>query len=291
MPIDILIQIAIGGILIGGLYALFAFGLSLIYGVARILNFAHGTLLAMAGIASSVLYASLQLNPLILLAILLPAFFALGYAFYVLLLGPLRERNHFQMTVGTVLTTVGALIILSDIAAALAGPRPRNIPLRSDVIELGDIIIPVTQAYMLAAITALTIGLHFFLQRSWFGRSVRAVTQDHVGAALCGVRSGTIHALTFGMGSALAALAGVLYAMSFPIDPYSGFSLTVKAFTIIVLGGIGNLIGALAAGLFLGLAEAYTAFFLGTEWAPAISIVLLLVILVAFPHGFFNRRT
>jgi branched-chain amino acid transport system permease protein len=79
--------------------------------------------------------------------------------------------------------------------------------------------------------------------------------------------------------------------MSFPIDPYSGFSLTVKAFTIIVLGGIGNLIGALAAGLFLGLAEAYTAFFLGTEWAPAISIVLLLVILVAFPHGFFNRRT
>jgi branched-chain amino acid transport system permease protein len=291
MQIGILIQIAIGGILIGGLYALFAFGLSLIYGVARILNFAHGTLLAMAGIASSVLYASLQINPLILLAILLPAFFAFGCAFYAVLLGPLHKRNHFQMTVGTVLTTVGTLIILSDIAAALAGPRPRNIPLRSDVIELGDIIIPVTQAYMLAAITALTIGLHFFLQRSWFGRSVRAVTQDHVGAALCGVRSGTIHALTFGMGSALAALAGVLYAMSFPIDPYSGFSLTVKAFTIIVLGGIGNLIGALAAGLFLGLAEAYTAFFLGTEWAPAISIVLLLVILVAFPHGFFNRRT
>ena len=291
MPIDILIQIAIGGILIGGLYALFAFGLSLIYGVARILNFAHGTLLAMAGIASSVLYASLQLNPLILLAILLPVFFAFGCAFYAVLLDPLRQRNHFQMTVGTVLTTVGALIILSDIAAALAGPRPRNIPLRSDVIEIGDIIIPVTQAYMLAAITALTIGLHFFLQRSWFGRSVRAVTQDHVGAALCGVRSGTIHALTFGMGSALAALAGVLYAMSFPIDPYSGFSLTVKAFTIIVLGGIGNLIGALAAGLFLGLSEAYTAFFLGTEWAPAISIVLLLVILVAFPHGFLNRRT
>lgn len=291
MPIDILIQIAIGGILIGGLYALFAFGLSLIYGVARILNFAHGTLLAMAGIASSVLYASLQLNPLILLAILLPVFFAFGCAFYAVLLDPLRQRNYFQMTVGTVLTTVGALIILSDIAAALAGPRPRNIPLRSDVIEIGDIIIPVTQAYMLAAITALTIGLHFFLQRSWFGRSVRAVTQDHVGAALCGVRSGTIHALTFGMGSALAALAGVLYAMSFPIDPYSGFSLTVKAFTIIVLGGIGNLIGALAAGLFLGLSEAYTAFFLGTEWAPAISIVLLLVILVAFPHGFLNRRT
>jgi branched-chain amino acid transport system permease protein len=290
MPIEILIQIAIGGILIGGLYALFAFGLSLIYGVARILNFAHGTLLAMAGIAGSVLYAALKLNPLILLAVLLPLFFAFGFGFHAVLLGPLRKRNHFQMTVGTVLTTVGALIVLSDIAAAVAGPRPRNIPLRSDVIELGNILIPMTQAYILVAITILTIALHFFLQRSWFGRSVRAVTQDHIGAALCGVRSTTIHGLTFGMGSALAALAGVLYAMSFPIDPYSGFSLTVKAFTIIVLGGVGNLLGALAAGLFLGLTEAYTAFFWGSEWAPAISIVLLLGILVAFPEGFFARR-
>ncbi len=290
MPIEILIQIAIGGILIGGLYALFAFGLSLIYGVARILNFAHGTLLAMAGIAGSVLYAATKLNPFFLLVILLPLFFAFGFAFHTVLLEPLRKRSHFQMTVGTVLVTVGALIILSDVAAALAGPRPRNIPLRSDVIELGNVIIPTTQAYILAAITALTIALHFFLQRSWFGRSVRAVTQDHVGAALCGVRSTTIHGLTFGMGAALAALAGVLYALSFPIDPYSGFSLTVKAFTIIVLGGVGNLLGALAAGLFLGLAEAYIAFFWGSEWAPAISIVLLLGILVAFPEGFFARR-
>lgn len=290
MPIEILVQIAIGGLLIGGLYALFAFGLSLIYGVARILNFAHGTLLAMAGIAGRVLYGALEWNPLILLTVLIPVFFAFGIGFYAVLLGPLRERSHFQMTVGTILTTVGALIILSDLAAALAGPRPRNIPLRSDVFEIGDILIPTSQAYMLIAITALTVALHVFLQRSWFGRCVRAVTQDHVGAALCGVRSGTIHAMTFGMGSALAALAGVLYAMTFPIDPYSGFNLTVKAFTIIVLGGIGNLIGALAAGLFLGLSEAFTAFFWASEWAAAISIVLLLVILVAFPQGFSPLR-
>jgi branched-chain amino acid transport system permease protein len=290
MPIEILIQVAIGGVLIGGLYALFAFGLSLIYGVARILNFAHGTLLATAGIAASVLYGAVGWHPLILLAVLVPIFFAFGCGFYAVLLGPLRARNHFQMTVGTVLTTVGALIILSDLAALLAGPRPRNIPLRSDVLEIGEVLIPTSQAYMLAAITALTVALHLFLQRSWFGRSVRAVTQDHVGAAICGVRSSTIHAMTFGMGSALAAVAGVLYAMTFPIDPYSGFHLTVKAFTIIVLGGIGNLLGALAAGLLLGLAEAFTAFFWASEWAPAISIVLLLVILVAFPHGFATSR-
>jgi branched-chain amino acid transport system permease protein len=285
MSLDILAQIAIGGVLIGGLYALFAFGLSLIYGVARILNFSHGTLLGTAGIAASVLYAALEWHPLVLLVLLVPVFFAFGCLFYLVLLGPLRNRNHFQMTVGTVLTTVGALIILSDVAAWLAGPRPRNIPIRSEVFEIGDVLIPASQAYMLVGITLLTVALHLFLQRSWFGRSVRAVTQDHVGAAICGVRSNRIHALTFGMGSALAAVAGVLYAMTFPIDPYAGFHLTVKAFTIIVLGGIGNLIGALIAGLFLGLAEAFTAFFWASEWASALSIVLLLIILVLFPRG------
>lgn len=285
MSVDILAQVAIGGLLIGGLYSLFAFGLSLIYGVARILNFSHGTLLGIAGIAASVLYAALGWHPLILLAVLTPIFFAFGCAFYLLLLEPLRKRDQFQTTVGTVLTTVGAMIIISDVAAWLAGPRPRNIPIRSDVLEIGDILIPTSQAYMLTGVTLLTIALHVFLKRSWTGRSVRAVTQDHIGAAICGVQSSRISALTFGMGTALAAVAGVFYAMTFPIDPYAGFRLTVKAFTIIVLGGVGNLIGALAAGLFLGLAEAFTAFFWAADWAPAISIILLLLILVLFPHG------
>jgi branched-chain amino acid transport system permease protein len=285
MTVDILAQVAIGGLLIGGLYALFAFGLSLIYGVARILNFSHGTLLGIAGIAASVLYAALGWHPLILLAVLTPTFFAFGCAFYLVLLGPLRKRDQFQTTVGTVLTTVGAMIIISDVAAWLAGPRPRNIPIRSNVLEIGDVLIPTSQAYMLAGVTLLTIALHVFLKRSWTGRSVRAVTQDHTGAAICGVQSSRISALTFGMGTALAAVAGVFYAMTFPIDPYAGFRLTVKAFTIIVLGGVGNLIGALAAGLFLGLAEAFTAFFWAADWAPAISIILLLLILVLFPHG------
>ncbi|MGL4526130.1 MAG: branched-chain amino acid ABC transporter permease [Aestuariivirga sp.] len=293
MPIDILAQIAIGGILIGGLYALFAFGLSLIYGVARILNFSHGTLLAIAGVLASILYTALGSNPLALVAIIVglaAGFFLFGWAFHDVLLAPLKRRNHFEASVGTVLTTVGALIIIGDVAATLAGPRPRNIPLRSDVIEIGNVLIPVSQAWMLAGITVLTIVLQLVLSRSWYGRAVRAVTQDHVGATICGVRPRAIHGITFGLGAALAAIAGVLYAMVFPVDPYAGFNLTVKAFTIIVLGGVGNLVGALAAGLFLGMAEAFTAFFWAPEWAPALSITLLLVILVAFPQGFGSVR-
>lgn len=293
MSLDILAQVTIGGILIGGLYALFAFGLSLIYGAARILNFSHGTLLAISGVSASMLYSLFGGSPWMLvpiMALLALVFFGFGWAFHDALLAPLKHRNHFEASVGTVLTTVGALIIIGDVASALAGPRPRNIPLRSDVLEFGEIIVPLSQAWMLVGITLLTLALHLVITRSWYGRAVRAVTQDHIGATLCGIKPRVIHGITFGLGAALAAVAGVLYATVFPIDPHAGFNLTVKAFTIIVLGGIGHLVGALVAGLFLGVAEAYTAFFWATEWAGALSIVLLLVILVAFPQGLGAAR-
>ena len=132
--------------------------------------------------------------------------------------------------------------------------------------------------------------MHLLLRRSWFGRAVRAVTQDTVGAALCGVDARRARSYTFAMGAGLVALAGVLYAMSYPVDPQMGFSLTVKAFTIIIMGGIGNLGGALAAGLLLGIAEALTAFYWAPQWAAAISVFLLLAILIAFPRGLGNWR-
>jgi branched-chain amino acid transport system permease protein len=287
--IPIIIQLLIGGILLGGLYALIAFGLSLIYGVVRILNFAHGTLLAVAGIGASVVFAAWALNPLLITAMLIPAFFAFGWAMYVYLLEPLKQRNPMQMTVGTVLVTVGLLLILSDVAALLAGPTPKNIPLELSVFMFGGIIISTTELYILSGVVALTLALLLILTRTWFGRAVRSVTQDTVGARLCGVRAGTIHAATVGLGSAIAAIAGVLYTLNFPINPYEGFALTVKAFTIIILGGIGNLPGALLAGIFLGIAEALTGFYWSSEWAPGLSIMLLLAILVVFPQGLLRR--
>jgi branched-chain amino acid transport system permease protein len=194
-----------------------------------------------------------------------------------------------QMTVGTVLVTVGLLLILSDVTAQLAGPTARNIRLELDVFQFQGVIISLTELYILLGIVALTLALHFLLRHTWFGCAVRAVTQDTVGARLCGVRAGTIHAATVAFGCAIVALAGVLYVLNFPVNPYEGFALTVKAFTIIILGGIGNLPGALLAGIFLGVAEAMTGFFWTSDWAPGLSIMLLLVILVVFPKGFLSR--
>lgn len=285
MNAEVLLQVLIGGVLLGGLYALVAFGLSLIYGVVRILNFAHGTLLAVSGVLASLMFSAWGMSPILIAVLLAIAVFAFGFGFYHVLLRPLAKRNHFESTVGTVLVTVGALLILSDMTAKLAGSTQRNIPLRLPAIEFGEIVISTTQLLILGGIVVLTIVMHLLLRHTWFGRAIRAVTQDATGAQICGVQSVRMKALTFAFGSATVAVAAVLYVLSFPVDPYMGFGLTVKAFTIIVVGGVGNLPGALLAGVFLGVAEGLTGLYWKPEWAPALSVILMLLILVAYPKG------
>ncbi|OWW22072.1 branched-chain amino acid ABC transporter permease [Noviherbaspirillum denitrificans] len=285
MDFEILFQVLIGGLMLGGLYAVVAFGLSLIYGVVRILNFAHGTLLAVSGVAASLLFSAWGVHPVLIVLLLAPLLFVGAYAYYHFLLRPLSSRNHFEGTVGTVLVTVGTLMILSDITAKLAGATQRNIPLRLEAIELGNIVISATQLLILVGIVVLTIVMHLMLKFTRFGKAIRAVTQDATGAAICGVQSTRMKALTFAFGSSTVAIAAVLYVLSFPVDPYMGFHLTVKAFTIIVVGGIGNLPGALGAGIFLGIAEGLTGLYWKPEWAPALSVILMLAILVARPKA------
>ena len=185
---------------------------------------------------------------------------------------------------GTVLVTVGLLLILSDIAALRRPDLETSASTGRRRSSCGSIIVSTTDLYILVGIVALTLALHLILTRTWFGRAVRSVTQDSVGARICGVRAGAIHAATVAFGSAIVAVAGVLYVLNYPVNPYEGFGLTVKAFTVIILGGIGSLPGALLAGIFLGVAEALTGFFWTSDWAPGLSIMLLLVILIVFPQ-------
>ncbi len=290
MPLEIFVQVLLSGVLLGGIYALVAFGLSLVYGVAHILNIAHGTLLAVSGVVASLIYLATGWHPLLIIPLLVAPVFLFGYMFHALLLRPLAHRSKHDETIGTVLITTGALIMLSDVAGFAAGTTQRNIPVGSDIFEFGDVIVPTAQVWILAGIIALTIVLRLYLKHAWFGRAVRAVTQDPLGATICGVNGPKARALTFAAGSGLVAVAGVLYAIVYPVDPYMGFSLTVRAFTIIVVGGIGNLAGAMIAGVLLGVAESFTAFLWAPKWAPALSVILLLIILVLFPRGFSSWK-
>jgi branched-chain amino acid transport system permease protein len=290
MPLSIFLQVLVGGVVLGAIYALVAFGLSLIYGVVRILNFSHGTILAVSAIAGCVLFTTFGIHPALIAAILIPPVALFGYGFYTVLLDPLFRRPPAETTVGTVLVTVGALLILSDLAAAIAGTSLRTIQVASPVFFIGGVILSATNVAIMVGIVGLVVVIHFVLTRSWVGCAIRAVTQDQLGAQICGVRSQLIRGATFAFAYAVVAIAAVFYAMSYPVDPYLGLGLTVKAFTIIVLGGIGNLPGSLLAGLFLGLAEAFTAFFAGTAWAPAVSILVLLAILILLPQGAWLRQ-
>jgi branched-chain amino acid transport system permease protein len=290
MSLSIFLQVLVGGVVLGSIYALVAFGLSLVYGVVRILNFSHGTVLVATAIAASVLFAAYALNPVVITLLLIPPLMVLGYSFYVVLLDPLFRRSPSEITVGTVLVTVGALLILSDLAAVLAGTSIRGIQVEGPIFLIGEVILSATNLAIMLGITLLVFLIHYMLRRTWLGCAIRAVTQDELGARICGVHSRTIRAATFAFSYAVVAVAGVFYAMTYPVDPYVGLSLTVKAFTVIVLGGIGNLPGSLMAGLFLGTTEAFTAFFAGTAWAPAVSILLLLLILVLLPRGALNRK-
>jgi branched-chain amino acid transport system permease protein len=290
MSVTILLQILVGGIVLGSIYALVAFGLALVYGVVRILNFSHGTVLVVSAIIASVLFSAFDWNPILITAMLVPVVMTFGAAFYLVLLDPLFRRSANETMIGTVLVTVGALLILSDVAAALAGTSIRGIQIDSSVFIVGGVILSATNIAIVVGIVALVVLIHVVLRMSWLGCAIRAVTQDQLGAMICGVRSRRLRAATFAFAYAVVAVASVFYAVSYPVDPYVGLGLTVKAFTIIVLGGIGSLLGSLLAGFFLGIAEALTAFFAGTAWAPAVSILVLLVILVLLPQGLLARK-
>jgi branched-chain amino acid transport system permease protein len=184
MPLSIFFQVLVGGLVLGAVYALVAFGLSLIYGVVRILNFSHGTILAVSAIAGCVLFAAFGIQPALIIAILIPPVALFGYGFYAILLDPLFCRPPAETMVGTVLVTVGALLILSDFAATLAGTSLRTIQVNSPVFFIGGVILSTTNIVIIAGIVGLVVVIHLALTRTWLGCAIRAVTQDQLGAQI-----------------------------------------------------------------------------------------------------------
>lgn len=268
----------------GGLYALVATGLSLVYGVTRMLNFAHGTFVVLAGIIGSILFVSYNVSPVLSIPLVATVLFLFGLGFYNVLLRPIQKLNHHEATIGTVLVTIGTFIVVEDLAAMAVGPTQRNILLPSAPIALSGGIVTTLQVYVLLGTASATIILHFFLKYSWLGRAMRALTQDQFAATVYGVQTELIRGMTFAFGLGLAAIGGILYAMTYPVDLHAGFLLTVKAFTIIAIGGIGNISGALIASIVLGVAEALVAYYWSSAWVPAVSMVVLLGVLTLAPR-------
>lgn len=254
------------------------------------LNLAHGTILMVAGILASWIFFKTGFNPIFVSLLLVPIFMAAGAGFYKGLIKPIIGKSPLEFIIGSVLITVGMMMVIDDVTMFIAGPMLRSIPFSAPTLKVGQVILSVTKLWLMLFIVLITIALHIYFKKTFVGRAIRAITQDITGAMLVGVDISKMNMVTFGIGFVLVAIASVFYDMIFSIGAYMGFPITVKAFTIIILGGLGSLVGSLFGGLILGVAESFTAFYVGAKWSPALSVIIMLIILILRPQGIFGYK-
>lgn len=282
---ETLLQLVIGGVLQGGIYALGAFGLSIIFGVLRVLNVAHGDFLMLGGLLTYGLYAAFGLSPFLAIVAVLPVFFLAGLVMERLFIRPIAGMGHHEFLVATILITLGISLAIGDLAEFAQAHPVKGVDYFLPPFRIDEVVVSSIRVLMLVLIIALTAGIHLFLRRAFTGKALRAVMEDREGAMLAGINIPLVSAVSFGLGTALTAVAGVFFITLYPITPHIGIPLTLKYLSIIVLGGVGNLPGTLLGSLILGLAEALVGFYAGTEWSLTVAFILLIAILLIRPRG------
>ncbi|SSW65699.1 branched-chain amino acid ABC transporter permease [Achromobacter agilis] len=284
---DLLAQILVNGILLGGLYAVMAQGLALVWGVLNIVNLAHGAFIMLGAYASWYLYTDLGVDPFLGLPLTAAALFALGYALQRGLLNLIVRAPMFN----TLLITFGLEVVLTYLAQLVfsADFRTINPPYAGDSYTLGAVTLPMARLAAFGVALALTLGMWLFLLHSRLGRAIRATAQNLVAARLYGVEPRHLYAVTFGLGLALAGAAGGLYGTVSQINPYIGATLTAKCFAISIIGGLDNPLGVMVGGLFLGIIESLTTLYVGPTFADVASFGILVLVLFLRPSGLLGR--
>ncbi len=284
----ILVPAVLNGLMIGAVYALVALGLTLIYGVLHIINFAHGALLTAAMFAAFFAYTLLGLDPYIAAVLLTPLFFAVGYALQRFLIGPAahgEDRNFLLVTLGLAVVIENGLLYFFR-----ADTRTINLPYAFDVIELGPAFIAIPRLVAFGAVIGVAAALWVVMQWTDTGKAIRAVAKEKLGAELCGIDVAHIYAVTFGLGAACIAVAACLLMPTYYVNPTAGDAFVLIAFTIVVLGGMGSIVGALVGGLLVGVIESLSSLFLGESLGQIGIFVLFIVMLLIRPSGLFGAR-
>jgi len=283
-----IVQSLVSGVLTGGIYALVALGLTLIFGVMKIINFAHGSLMMLAMYVSFWTYALLHFDPYATLLVSLPLLFLFGAAVQRLLVQRVLDAPEYNQ----LLLTLGISLFIENAAllAFKADPRSMNTPYLNVNYVLGGITLKQVHLIAFASSIAIAALVWLLLARTDLGKAIRATSQDREGAALMGIDLRRIFWISFGIGSACVAAAGSLIAPFFPVEPHVGGLFVLTAFVVVVLGGMGSLLGALAGGLLVGVGEAVGAMVLPGSLKQLVTFVLFVLILVVRPTGLFGRR-
>jgi branched-chain amino acid transport system permease protein len=278
------------GLVLGGMYALIAMGLTLQYGVARIMNLAHGELMIAAAFAALWLFTSAAVNPLLGLLLIVPAAFAISWAIYRLLLTPLVRRapNRDALEVDSILATFGMLFVIQGIMLVMFGGAYFSYSFLSFPVTIAGATVAANRLLALAFAAVIGLALYLYLTRTRLGTAVRAVAVDPQSAPLVAIDVRATAALAFAFGGALAAAGGVLVSMFLTFNANIGVVFTMKALIVVIMGGVGNLLGCLVAGLILGLAETFVATFVDPGLTLATTYALFLIILLVRPQGLFG---
>jgi len=283
------LQAVINGLLTGALYALVGMGLALIFGVMRIVNFAHGAFMMLGMYATYVLFTRTDISPYLLFIVSGIVLFAIGYAIYFGLLRPIHGKSDFMQ----ILLTLGIGLIATDGVLLIFGAdyHQINIPLLGKNFHLGShlsVNAPWVVSFGIAVV--LAVALYLFVMCTMIGRAARAIAQNRYAAPLMGINVFRVQAICFAIGIAAAGIAGGLLLPVFYIYPQVGDQFTLKAFVMVVLGGMESIVGAALAGLVLGVVESLTSLYWGNEWALAVDFVIFLLVLSLKPSGIFGSQ-
>jgi branched-chain amino acid transport system permease protein len=288
VPAGIYLNVAIGGLLTGLVYGLMALGLSVIFGVVRVVNFAHGEMMTVAMYIAVVLFAALKLDPLVMMVPIAAVLFVFGYALQRGVINPFisrPEHSQFMLLVAVGLILVNALLIVF-------GPDARNVQTSYslDSFLIGPLIVDATKVYAGAAAIAFAVALFVFFRFTMTGKAIRACADNYTGALVVGLDVKRLYALTFGLGSACVGAAGAMLVMLIDVTPQLGPGFTLLAFIIVITGGLGSMPGALLGGLLIGLTEAMAGIFFTPSAKSMFSFALLVLVLLFRPQGILGKK-
>ncbi|MCD6041523.1 MAG: branched-chain amino acid transporter permease [Burkholderiales bacterium] len=288
MSFDLVANVVIAGVLTGLVYGLMALGLSVIFGVVRVVNFAHGEMMTLAMYAATVLFAAFGLDPFLAMLPVAAAFFVLGYALQAGFINPFITRpEHSQF-----MLLVAVAIIMVNAALMVFGPDARNVQVdyQLESFEAGPILLDKARIFAAAAALVAAAGLFAFFRFTLIGKAIRACADNYLGARVVGLNIKHLYSLTFGLGAACVAIAGCAMVLLVDVTPALGPYYTLLAFVIVIVGGLGSMTGALLGGVLIGVSEALAGLFIAPSAKSMFSFGLLILVLLLRPQGLLGKR-
>jgi len=289
VPADLYLNVAVGGALTGLVYGLMALGLSVIFGVVRVVNFAHGEMMTIAMYIAVTLFTAFHLDPLIMLVPIAMVMFVFGYVLQARLINPFITRPEYTQF----LLLVAVAIIIVNLLLIVYGPDAKTVQVSYayDSFQLGRLIVDATKLYAGLAAIVVAIALFAFFQYTRLGTSIRACADNYTGALVVGLDVKHLYALTFGIGAACVGAAGVMLVLIADVTPSLGPAYTLLAFVIVITGGLGSMLGALIGGVLIGLTEAMAGLLFTPSAKSMFAFGILVLILLFRPQGIMGKRT